>query len=178
MGTQLNLFTKLYDEHSVAIYRFLFLRVRSKEVAEDLAQEVFLRILPRVKDGSLVETTALPYLYTIARNALIDHFRKKKSILFEESDDIYLTPAEERNDTSADGFALLGEDKALIARALDALGEDARAVITLHYMEELAFDEIAAAINKTEEAVRQIKSRALKKLREYIDEHESEYRTT
>lgn len=178
MSTQLNLFTKLYDEHSSAIYRFLFLRVRSKEIAEDLAQEVFLRILPRVKDGSLVETTALPYLYTIARNALIDYFRKKKSLLFEESDDIYLTPAEESNDTSADGLALLGDDKALIARALDTLGEDARAVITLHYMEELAFDEIAAVMNKTEEAVRQIKSRALKKLRENIDEHESEYRTT
>jgi RNA polymerase sigma-70 factor (ECF subfamily) len=168
---KLELFEKLYDEHSAAIYRFLFLRLKSKEIAEDITQDVFLKILPRIKDSSLRAETTLPYLYTVARNALVDYYRKKKCVLFEEDDDMFFAPSED----SADNFAIAQDDRSLIAAAFSHLGEDQKSVLTLFYMEEMSFVEIASVIGKSEDTVRQIKSRAQKKVREYIEQYAPQY---
>lgn len=71
-------FGELYNLYFKKIYRFIFFRVSHKEVAEDLAEEVFLKAFTKIsstKEGSSFEG----WLYQIARNLVIDYYRQKKS---------------------------------------------------------------------------------------------------
>lgn len=160
--------TRIYNECFAPVYRFLVLRVRDKDVANDLTQDVFLKALPKIREGVADGfTTILPYLYRIARNTLIDYYRKKKSVRFEE-DEVYLL----EDDTHADDFAKNQDDREILERALFKLSENERVVLTLLFMEEKTFAEIAVLLEKNEDAVRQIKSRALKHLRTHLDGYE------
>lgn len=160
--------TRIYNECFTPVYRFLVLRVRDRDTANDLTQDVFLKALPKIQEGVMVGfNSVLPYLYTIARNTLIDHYRKKKSIRLEE-DEIYLL----EDDGRADDFTKNSDDRFALENALFKLCESERVVLTLLFMEEKSYAEIAALLEKNEEAVRQIKSRALKHLRAHLEGYE------
>ena len=71
-------FGLLYSKYFVPVFRYIYLRLKNKEEAEDLAQTVFLRVyksLTRFRDQG---KEPLAYFFTIARNAIIDYWRKKK----------------------------------------------------------------------------------------------------
>src|SRR3990167_9724255 len=80
-------FDELYIHVFTPIYRYVYFRVKRKEDAEDIAQTVFLRSyqsLPRFEDKGV---SPLAYFYSIARNPEIDHWRKKREILFGDMGD-------------------------------------------------------------------------------------------
>jgi RNA polymerase sigma-70 factor (ECF subfamily) len=156
----------VYRTHYATLFRFVFARVRQRELTSDLVQDVFVKAIPSLsRDKGYVD--ALPLLYTIARNTLIDHYRRKKAIPTSQED----LDAAEAGDRS-DALALQYERKRVIERALDMLPEEQRTVITLLYVEELRTDEVATLLGKKEEAIRQIKSRAQKRLRAFLQTHE------
>jgi len=90
------MFSEIYDFYVVRIFRFVYLKTSSKETAEDLASEVFLKYWKRIKKGmknkSLGETIAndkiKSFLYKIARNLIIDLYRKKEVLTVEIDDSI------------------------------------------------------------------------------------------
>lgn len=159
-------FSNSYRLHYAQIRRFIFARVRHEEVASDLTQDTFMRAYPLIIQRGPSDSI-LPLLYTIARHALIDHYRKKKdlSVPYENID-------LEEGGFRADTHALDRDRSEQVERALATLSEDQRMVITLIYMEELGFDEVAKIMNKTEEAIRQIKSRAQKQMKDHLAQHD------
>lgn len=159
-------FTLIYKKCYAPIYRFVFARVRNRDIATDLVQDVFTKAFLPLSMGEELDTP-LPLLYTIARNVLIDFYRKKK--------DLYV--AHEDLDQSDGGLRseVLAEDrerKSRIDKSLHILSEDQYMVITLLYMEELRIEEVAEIMQKSEEAIRQIKSRAQKQLKAFLENHE------
>ncbi|MEK7159798.1 MAG: RNA polymerase sigma factor [Patescibacteria group bacterium] len=158
-------FGLLYNKYFVPVFRYIYLRLKSKEEAEDLAQTVFIRVyksLPRWRDQG---KEPLAYFFTIARNAIIDYWRKKKDWKLDDNEE------DERNDgpvvnNEHERIADRCDNAELVKNALSQLDDVRREVIVLRFMEGFSNKEIAELLGKSEEAIRQIQCRALKFLRD------------
>ena len=152
---------RLYDNFYAPVYRYLYFRTRDRSETEDLAQETFLRFYRTLQKYQYRGTTPLAYLFRIARNCLIDAGRRKKSWiqfseLFGRSEEPRENPAEQR------------ENAEMVKSALAELPEAEQEAVILRFVNDLPYSEIAQLTGRSEEAVRQAVSRALKRLREYF----------
>jgi len=164
MGNLRKTFSKIYDRYIDKIYRFIFLKVNSQEIAQDLTSETFLRGWESFKNGNKIENPQA-FLYKIARNLVIDYYREKGRTQVVSAEYVPITDPrpgmEER--------AMLNSDLEVVRRALANLAENYQNVIIWYYLDDLPIPEIAVMLNKTEEATRVLLSRALKALRSSIE---------
>jgi RNA polymerase sigma-70 factor (ECF subfamily) len=161
-------FAKLYDHYIQAIYRFIFMKVMHREEAEDLTHEVFVKAwvnLPRYQARGFPFSS---WLYQIARNRVIDHYRLAKNHLPIEAVDAEVT-VEDESDLTIDRNLNLEEVRAV----LKYLTHDQQDVILMKFMEDLPHREIAEALGKSEGAVRLIQHRAIRELRRRLSVQEA-----
>ena len=158
-------FAGLYDRYVDDIYRYLIFRVRNTADAEDITEQVFLRAWQAIGSYRQLGRPFSAWLYSIARNLVIDHFRAARPDTELPAD--ALAPA---------GFAeppvVLEQTLALdrFRSALRELTADQQQVIILRFIEGLDYDEVAASLGKSAGAVRVIQHRALAKLRQLVHE--------
>jgi RNA polymerase sigma-70 factor (ECF subfamily) len=149
-------FGRLYDATLDRIYRYVFFRVTDTELAEDLTSQVFLKAwenLGRYKPGG----PFVAWLYTIARNTVIDHYRTRKQSVPLDQAVIKLDPAlDEKVD--------LKHDIGILQEAMQELTDDQREVLTLRFLAEMETGEIAERMQKSEGAIRALQMRALQAL--------------
>ncbi len=154
-------FALLYSEYYVPVYRYIFIRVKKKELAEDLTQDVFLKIYRSIETLSPQAASPLGYFYTIARNTLIDHWRKKTVVT--ESGDEYMDTVPDPSPNALE-MAKLKEESSILHECLQKLTDEQREVVTLRYINDLSNREIAEIVGKNEAAVRQLQVRGLRSL--------------
>ena len=124
-------FSEIYDLYFKKIYRFLYYRVSHKEIAEDLAEEVFLKALTKL--SSITEDKAFEgWLYQIARNLVIDYYRQKKIDV--SLDEVENTLAYESNLID---LASLQEQQKILLEILRELGTEQQTVVRLKFLEGL-----------------------------------------
>ncbi len=165
-------FVKTYDLYFDQIYRFVFFKVSIKEEAEDLTSAVFLKTWGYVQDKSITDYKTLKaLLYKVARNLVIDHYRKKSS----QGEQISLD--QERNtidlpDRNQDIHANLelSDEYSLISDKLFELKDEYREIIVMRYVNELSVGEIASALGKSRGNIRVTIYRALQALRSIVKE--------
>ena len=161
-----NDFLAAYDAHADAIYRHCFFRVFSKERAEELVQETFLRAWEYSESGKNIENMRA-FLYRTATNLIIDHARKKKE---ERLDDVLeaspsLEPSrDERGDLEG---KMLWQS---VRSAMDTLPSGDREVLVLRYVDELEPREIAEVLGITAGNASVKINRALEKLKTIVRE--------
>jgi len=157
-------YSKIYDQYIAKIYRFIFIKVNSQEIAEDLASETFLRGWERLKelDGKIDNLPA--FLYQIARNLVVDHYREKNNTNLVSADSSQI--ADPRNDLGEK--VAFDSDLRIILATMTGLSDDYREVINLHYLDDLSIKETAQILNRPEGTVRVMLHRALKELREQL----------
>ena len=160
-------FSKIYDRYIDKIYRFIFLKVNSNEIAQDLTSETFLRVWkiyekaqnPDTKGRQIENPQA--FLYKIAKNLVTDHYRikgKNRTISAE-----YVSIVDP--DSDLEEKAKSESDLETIHLALANLQENYQNVIIWHYLDDLSIREVAKLLDKSEENTRVMLHRALKKLR-------------
>jgi RNA polymerase sigma factor (sigma-70 family) len=162
MQSEQSNFARVYDDHVWRVYGFLAYRLGDRDTAEDLTQATFeraLRAWSRFDPRRASETT---WLLAIARNLLIDYFRRDKSNLIEPIEDHI-------------GPVMPGPEEQLTASpelvsALARLSERDREVVALRFGGDMTGPEIAQLLNLTLANVQQILSRSLRKLRGMLDE--------
>jgi RNA polymerase sigma-70 factor, ECF subfamily len=155
-------FGEIYNLFFKKIYRFIYYRVGHKEIAEDLAEEVFLKAFGKI--SSVNESGALEgWLYQIARNLVIDHYRQKK--LTVPLEDIENTLEYE---TNVIDIVNLEQQQKVFLKLLKELAPEQQVVIKLKFLEDLENSEIAELLHKNEGAIRVIQHRAIIKLQELI----------
>ncbi len=159
-------FGVIYEEYFTPVYRFIFYRVKNREEADDLTQEVFTKALGAFSRYEAKRENPLPYLYTIARNAVIDKQKQRKNV--EIDDEMFMNLPDDSART--DKTAMLGEEIEALRSALSMLPEEQRQAIELRFMSEMTGTEVARTMGKSEEAVRQLQSRGLRALRERFKE--------
>jgi len=157
-------FSKIYDKYINQIYRFVFLKVNSKEIAEDITSETFLKVWESYKNNKIENVSA--FLYQVARNLLTDYYRQKSRTQFLPLDSVsIIDPSNNLKEESQDK-----SDIEIIKSALSRLeNENYQNIIIWHYLNDLSIKEISKINNQSEGAVRVMLSRALKELKEIIE---------
>jgi len=160
-------FDYIYGEYFTPLYRYILSQVKDRQITEDLVQTVFFKVLQKFPPEKL---PPLPYFFTIARNSIIDYWKKKKETIL----DISAIPFSSLIDESANSQKNLEKKFNLqeISQALEELSYEQKEVLTLHFISDLPNSEIAQLLEKSEEAIRQIQYRALKRLRTMIKFYE------
>jgi len=158
-------FSKIYDKWVDKIYRFIYLKVNCQEIAEDLCSEVFLRGWENFKENHNDIENPSAFLYQIARNLVIDHYREKGRTQFVSSDNVPV--ADPRTDLEE--MAKDGSDLEIIKSAINNLKDEYKEVIILRYLDDLSNAEISEITDKSEGAVRVMISRALKALKNEVE---------
>jgi RNA polymerase sigma-70 factor (ECF subfamily) len=156
-------FSYLYETYFMPLYRYVYFRVGNKEDAEDLTQDIFVKIYLSFLRYSDSGKSPLAYFYTIARNTVIDYRRKKKILV---ADDEFFTLADSA-DTPLEE-AMKKENADMVRAGIARLPESEQDVVVLRFMSDLSTKEIASTLGKSEEAVRQLQSRGLQSLRKKI----------
>lgn len=157
-------FGLLYDHYQPRIYRFIYLKISHREEAEDLTHQVFLSAFEKIS-GFKIKTSASfsGWIYSIARNKVIDHYRTRKNAV-----DIETVQIPESKDSREDIMDTAMEmEKA--RQAIRKLSPTEQDVIIMRFIEELSPKETAKVLNKSEISIRVIQHRAVKNLRAIME---------
>ncbi len=166
MDSQQKIFNQIYDKYIDKIYRFIFLKVNSQEKAQDLCSETFLRGWKVFKERQKEIENPQAFLYKIARNLVIDHYREKGRTEVVSADFVpIIDPSQDLEEKGS-----LDSDLNRVKLVLADIKDDYREVIVWHYIEDLSIPEIAKILSKSEGAVRVTLHRALGVLKEKIKE--------
>jgi len=157
-------FSKIYDKYIDKIYRFIFLKVSSQEIAQDLTSETFLRGWESFKNGTKIENPQA-FLYRIARNLVTDHYREKGRTQVVSAE--YASIVDPR--INLEERANLNSDLEEIKRGLVKIKDEYQDVIIYRYLNELSIPEIAKVMDKSEGTVRVLLHRALKSLKNEVN---------
>ena len=162
-------FGLLYDKYLPQIYRFVFLKTNHKAVSQDLTSQVFLKAWQHIRNYKRRGNPFSSWLYQIAHNLVIDYYRTNKyQFNLEEVKEVAVV-YEENIEKKIDNQ----KDLALIKKAIKKLPDKQQTVLIMKFVEGLSVQEIAKALKKSQGAVKVIQHRALKNLREIIDNGES-----
>ena len=159
-------FSKIYDKYIEKIYRFIFLKVSSEEIAQDLCSETFLRGWEAYKETQNEINNIQAFLYRIARNLITDHYREKGRTEVVSAENIPIidpSPALEEK-------IALNSDLEQVKAALTNLKDEYQDVIIWHYLDDLPIQEVAKMLGKSEETTRVTLHRALKALKNELRE--------
>ena len=154
-------FDVLYELHFERVYYFLARRVRDRAIAEDLTSEVFHKALANLAAYEWRGAPFSAWLFRIAANALAD--QHKRSSREQPSSGKANDPNEHPDPSSPDMEAI--DYHARLFRLVDHLPAVQRQVIRERFVEQRSIREIAARLNKTEGAIKQLQFRALQALR-------------
>lgn len=153
------LFHKLFEEYQDSIFRFVFFRVGSRPTALDITQDVFVKLWGYLAKGGSIDHEQA-FVYRIARNAVIDYYKKSKSLSLE---DLAETGFEPETHIHTDEI-FRNDDIKTVHSLLDELDEESKQIMFLRYTEEKPIEEIATLFGKTANAMTVRIHRIIKKL--------------
>ncbi len=164
-GGDVNAIGALYDQHHERIFRYLWLRVNDTNLAEDLTGDVFMRMVSALPRYQPIGMPFRAWLYRIAHNLLVDHWRKPGNC-----EPVPLDSIEEQSDDCDPGSDV--DRKLLVdrlSRALAQLEPNQHEVVVLRFVMGMSLQEVAQAVGKTEGAVKSLQHRGLAALRRALE---------
>ena len=156
---------ELYDDYAPRIYAYLYRRVQDPQLAEDLTGEVFVRVLQAIRSERFWHTSFRAWLYRIAHNLVVDHFRRQSSAPALTLDE-RLVAAEDDVDSAV--AERLSHQR--LHAAISRLTPDQQQVVALRFGERLLVREVAEMMEKSVGAVEALQYRALTALRHILEE--------
>jgi RNA polymerase sigma-70 factor (ECF subfamily) len=158
-------FDTLYARHKGPLYRFILRAVRERATAEELYQEIWMRVI-EARGRYEARARFTTWLYTIAHHRLTDHWRKRGLKVVELQDDDAAAPRADDPEARAAGR----EGLQRLAQAIAALPELQREAFLLHAEAGMTVAEIAVATGANEEAAKSRLRYALGKLRTALND--------
>ena len=164
--------SELYDRYAPKMYAYIYRRVSDAQVAEDLTGELFVRMLRAIRNGQSWHHSLRAWLYRIAHNLVVDHFRRRPissdvSIdLFDETLPIEAGSGSDLNDPVQRVEDLVEQGR--LESALHQLTPEQQHVLALRFGEGLRTRQVAKIMDKTSGAVEGLQRRALAALRRIL----------
>jgi RNA polymerase sigma-70 factor (ECF subfamily) len=159
-------FADLYRLYAPQLLRYVSSRVQGAQEAEDLANTVFEKAFAAIGRYQPSPAQFSTWLYTIAQNTIIDHYRKRRLPVVDdpEGELFAVTDPEE----GPEGALLADERREIVYRAVMQLAPEQRLVIGCRFYYNLPVAEVAMMLGKTDGAVKALQFRALDRLRRII----------
>ena len=155
-------FAILYDLYVKKIYRFIYYKTHHKETTEDLVSDTFTKALDKIDSFNKEKASFSCWLYTIARNSVIDFYRTKKTSF--NIEDVWDLKSD--SDTERDlGFS---EEMVEVKKYLGKLSAKHREIVILRVWEGMSYKEIASIMDKTESSAKMMFSRVITDLRKEL----------
>lgn len=154
-------FGQLYDHYVSGVFRFIYYRVGSQQLAEDLTSETFVRGLRAIQRFNWQGKDFGAWLTTIARNLVADHFKSSRSRLEIVSDTI---PEGKTHAPSPEQEVLALISNEMLFEAVSALPTEQRDCILMRFIQGLSIAQTAAALGRSEGAIKQLQLRAVRSL--------------
>jgi RNA polymerase sigma-70 factor (ECF subfamily) len=164
METNINdIFKKIYEKESDAIFRFSLIRVSDREQALDITQETFLRFWKSLQGGEKI-LNEKAFLFTVARRIVIDWYRKKKSVSLDKMLDNKDEPYDVVDEKATNNIILGIEGRHLLEKIkeLPKIYQDS---VYLRFVEDLSPEEIGKILNTSANVVSVRINRGLEELR-------------
>ncbi len=161
-------FAQLYDAYLDRVYRYVYFHVSDDQTAEDITAQVFLKAWENLERYQFGNSPFLAWLYTIARNQVIDHYRTRK-----QSFPIEKIVALPSKDEAVDEQVQVRFDLQAMRDALQFLTEEQQQVLILKFIVGMETREISRQMGKAEGAIRALQMRALQTLSKYMMEKET-----
>lgn len=154
---------EIYDTFSPGIYRYAMRLLGDETIAEDCVSETFARFLKSLQERRGPRDNLQAYLYRIAHNWIVDHYRKDGKTV--ELSDVLRSEADVPEVEAAKHIR-----QEQVREAIRQLTPDQQRVILLKYLEDWSNEEVARAMKKPIGAVKSIQHRALKSLYRFLAE--------
>jgi len=162
-------FSNIYDKYIKKIYRFVFLKVNSQEIAEDLTSDTFLRGWEAYRQTSVQIKNPQAFLYKIANNLVTDYYRTRGKAHIVSTEDRKIADPK----ANLEKIAVLSSEMDNIKVAMADLSQDYQNVIIWHYLDGLSVNEVAQIMDRSEEATRVLLHRALKSLKGQLNQNKT-----
>ncbi len=162
--TQLLSAEQLYTEYYKKIYGYAYQRLRNHADAEDIAADVFAKVVEKLDSFDPEKASYSTWIFTITKNMVISHYRKQHDT--EDIDEVVVADTAE---TPLD-IAISNESSAVLAEGLKKLPERDREILIARFYFDKSFREIGDMLDMTEANARVASGRAIKKLKELIGE--------
>jgi RNA polymerase sigma factor (sigma-70 family) len=157
----------LFDRYHKRIFNFLARMAMDRELAEDLTQNVFLRII-RYRNSYREGLRFQSWIYQVARNVFSDHYQANKNRF---SDFVDVEQVEDRMADQTE-YEDMDEKEKLLHRSLAKLNEEQRELLVLTRFQHMKYEEVAAIMDTTVANIKVKVHRAILKLREHYFELE------
>jgi RNA polymerase sigma-70 factor (ECF subfamily) len=160
-------FGQLYDRYVDTVYRYIYYRVGSSQLAEDLTSETFLRALRRISSFTWQGRDFAAWLVTIARNLVVDHFKSSRFRLevttgeMLDADDVQESP---------EGTVLESFINVALLKAVKRLNPQQQECVVLRFLQGLSVAETARIMGKNEGAIKTLQYRAVRSLAQLLPE--------
>ena len=136
----------LINRHRSKVYTYIILTIKNQQLAEDLFQETFIKVIQSLRAGKYKDNGKfLSWVIRIAHNLIIDHFRKEKQMNAISNDDseVDLFNSKKLSDSNIEELIIDNQIKSEIRILINELPEDQREVVLLRHYGGLSFKEIA-----------------------------------
>lgn len=162
---------ELYTRYCDVVFRFIFFRVGSRPLAEDLTSDTFVRAMRRIRHFEWRGTDPGAWLVTIARNLIADHFKSGRYRLETTVPDVIGTgDRADRPEDRPEEIAVQNLSNARVLAAVRELSLEQQECITLRFMRQYSTEETAQAMGKNVGAIKALQYRAVRSLARLLEE--------
>jgi RNA polymerase sigma-70 factor (ECF subfamily) len=160
-------FGQIYDAYVGQVYRYLYYRVGSQPLAEDLTSETFLRALRRIDSFTWQGRDICAWFITIARNLVTDHYKSSRFRLEVSTADMLDA---DRADDGIEQEVLDNLDNQALLAAVRQLKPQQQECVVLRFLQGLSVAETAAVMGRSDGAIKQLQLRAVRALAKLVPE--------
>jgi RNA polymerase sigma-70 factor (ECF subfamily) len=159
---------ELYLIHFDRIYSYLHVSVGNRHDAEDLTTQTFLKMLEKIRSFRWQSAPFSAWLFRIAHNLAMDHFRAQRR--WQPEEEVPEPPGDEEPSAELAAMKTIGRESML--ELIEHLSPEQQQVLTLKFVFNLKNAEVAAILDKTEGAVKSLQHRALASLQKQVEDHQ------
>jgi RNA polymerase sigma-70 factor (ECF subfamily) len=164
-------FAEIYDQYGDTVFRYIYYRVGTRALAEDLMSETFLRALRRIGSVTFQGRDLGAWLVTIARNLIADHYKSGRYRLEIATADMLDTDAEDHApEAKPEAAALDRLNNEVLIGAVRKLGAEQQECIMLRFLQGLSVTETAQIMGKNDGAIKALQYRAVRSLGRLLPE--------
>ncbi|QDP40499.1 RNA polymerase sigma factor SigX [Radiobacillus deserti] len=164
-------FEEIYEDYHQDLYQFLMYMVKDRNVAEDLVQEVYIKVIHAL-DTFKGDSSQKTWLFSIARHVAIDYFRKQKTKRKRILDFFDWGERGEQVQDHAkipEEIAVLNDEMKQVYKSLDHCTMDQKSVIILRYIQGMSIQETAEILGWSTSKVKTTQHRGMKQLKEMLN---------